>query len=129
MMRCLSVFSKRRLCHFANYLTYFRQHYLHSWPSSLTAAASHQRHCNLQVLVFEQTFETGAASATTGGKDMQMAATEAFMAGIGCPILWAQQPAFEVATVKVNRTGSSHSSFPELRNGRLAAENVSLKSL
>jgi bla regulator protein blaR1 len=45
------------------------------------------------------------------------------------PMIRAQQPAFEVASVKLNRTGSSNSRFPELRNGTLAAENVSLKSL
>lgn len=48
---------------------------------------------------------------------------------INAPMLRAQQPAFEVASVKLNRTGSSNSRFPELRNGTLAAENVSLKSL
>jgi uncharacterized protein (TIGR03435 family) len=31
--------------------------------------------------------------------------------------------------VKVNRSGSSNAGFPELRNGTLVAENVSLKSL
>ena len=49
--------------------------------------------------------------------------------GIAGSALRAQPPTFEVATVKVNRTGSGDSRFPELRNGTLAAESVSLKSL
>jgi hypothetical protein len=44
-------------------------------------------------------------------------------------LAWAQPVEFEVATVKVNRTDSSDARFPELRNGTLVAENVSLRSL
>jgi uncharacterized protein (TIGR03435 family) len=44
-------------------------------------------------------------------------------------LAWAQPVEFEVATVKLNRTGSSDARFPELRNGTLVADNVSLKSL
>ena len=41
--------------------------------------------------------------------------------------LRAQSPAFEVATVKVNRSGSGASNGPRLTNGRLSAENGTLK--
>jgi uncharacterized protein (TIGR03435 family) len=41
----------------------------------------------------------------------------------------AQAPSFEVATVKVNRTGSGRSGFPQLRNGRLTADNATLKQI
>ena len=41
--------------------------------------------------------------------------------------LRAQSPAFEVATVKVNRSGSGASNGPRLTNGRLFAENATLK--
>jgi len=43
--------------------------------------------------------------------------------------LRAQSPAFEVATVKVNRTDDGGSNPPRLTNGRLTAENVSLKQI
>jgi uncharacterized protein (TIGR03435 family) len=43
--------------------------------------------------------------------------------------LRAQSSAFEVATVKVNRSGSGGSNLPRLTNGRLSAENVTLKQL
>ncbi len=41
--------------------------------------------------------------------------------------LRAQSPAFEVATVKVNRSGSGASDGPRLTNGRLSAENATLR--
>jgi len=41
--------------------------------------------------------------------------------------LRAQSPTFEVATVKVNRSGSGGSNGPRLENGRLSAENATLK--
>jgi uncharacterized protein (TIGR03435 family) len=43
--------------------------------------------------------------------------------------LAAQSLAFEVATVKVNRSGSGSSNGPRLTNGRLSAENATLKRL
>lgn len=42
-------------------------------------------------------------------------------------VLPAQSPAFEVATVKVNRGGTGASNGPRLTNGRLSAENATLK--
>jgi uncharacterized protein (TIGR03435 family) len=48
---------------------------------------------------------------------------------VGLPALRAQAPAFEVATVKVNRTGDGVSNPPRLTNGRLTAENVSLRQI
>lgn len=51
------------------------------------------------------------------------------LTGIGRPVLRAQSPEFEVATVKVNHTGSGGSNFPRLKNGTLAAQNVSLLML
>ena len=47
----------------------------------------------------------------------------------GASTLKAQSPQFEVASIKVNRTGSGGSNFPGLRNGTLAATNVSLLML
>ena len=38
----------------------------------------------------------------------------------------AQSLAFDVATVKVNRTGSGATNLPRITNGRLTAENVTL---
>lgn len=40
-----------------------------------------------------------------------------------------QAPEFEVATIRVNDTGSNGSNFPGLRNGTLSARNVSLKMM
>lgn len=48
---------------------------------------------------------------------------------VGAPGLLAQSPEFEVATIKVNQTGSGGSNFPRLKNGTLNAENVSLLML
>jgi uncharacterized protein (TIGR03435 family) len=43
--------------------------------------------------------------------------------------LVARQPAFEVASVKVNRTGDNSSNYVRLTNGRLKATNVTLKTI
>ena len=43
--------------------------------------------------------------------------------------LKAQRPEFEVAAIKVNRTGSGGSNIPTLTNGTLRAQNVSLLML
>jgi len=48
---------------------------------------------------------------------------------VGAARLPAQPAEFEVATIKVNQTGSGSSNFPTLRNGTLNAENVSLLML
>ena len=40
-----------------------------------------------------------------------------------------QTQAFDVATVKLNKTGSGNTRRPRLINGRLAAENVSLRQM
>jgi uncharacterized protein (TIGR03435 family) len=50
-----------------------------------------------------------------------------FLAAIAGSVLRAQGLAFEVATVKVNRSGSGSSNGPRLTNGRLSAENATLK--
>jgi uncharacterized protein (TIGR03435 family) len=47
----------------------------------------------------------------------------------GAARLPAQPAEFEVATIKVNQTGSASSNFPTLRNGTLSAQNVSLSML
>jgi uncharacterized protein (TIGR03435 family) len=47
----------------------------------------------------------------------------------GSAPLGAQTPAFDVASVKPNHTGSHGSRGPSLRNGTLNAENVTLKNL
>jgi uncharacterized protein (TIGR03435 family) len=41
----------------------------------------------------------------------------------------AQSPAFEVATIKANHSGSDGSNSPRLTNGRLWAENTTLKQI
>jgi uncharacterized protein (TIGR03435 family) len=43
--------------------------------------------------------------------------------------LWAQSPVFEVTSVKVNRSGDGISNGPRLVNGRLTAENTTLRSI
>jgi uncharacterized protein (TIGR03435 family) len=43
--------------------------------------------------------------------------------------LLAQSPSFEVATIKLNDSGSGGSGFPGLKNGILSARNVSLKMM
>jgi uncharacterized protein (TIGR03435 family) len=55
-------------------------------------------------------------------------ATIVLTVGAG-PRIRAQKPAFEVATVKVNRSGSGRSNSPRLTNGRLWAENATLKQI
>lgn len=51
------------------------------------------------------------------------------VAGIGAAALLAQSPAFEVATVKLNRTDGNGGGYPGLRNGILAARNCSLRMM
>ena len=41
----------------------------------------------------------------------------------------AQQPKFEVTSVKVNRSGDGRSSYPGLTNGRMTAENATLRMI
>lgn len=41
----------------------------------------------------------------------------------------AQSPAFEVATVRVNRSGENAWGFPALANGTLNARNVSMRTM
>ncbi len=43
--------------------------------------------------------------------------------------LLSQQPTFEVASVKANRTGNNSWNYPRLTNGRLTATNVTLKMI
>ncbi len=38
-------------------------------------------------------------------------------------------PAFDVATVKVNRSGEGRSSYPQLTNGRMTAHNATLRMI
>jgi uncharacterized protein (TIGR03435 family) len=52
-----------------------------------------------------------------------------FILGVNTATLSAQLPEFEVATIKVNQTGSGGSNFPTLKNGTLNARNVSLLML
>jgi uncharacterized protein (TIGR03435 family) len=58
---------------------------------------------------------------------MRMAAGIFVVIATSGSVLRAQSPAFEVATVKVNRSGSGGSNAPRLTNGRLWAENATLK--
>jgi len=44
-------------------------------------------------------------------------------------VLWAQSPAFEVASVKVNHSGDGSSNAPRLTNGRLVAENATMRTI
>ena len=48
---------------------------------------------------------------------------------VGLPAVRGQSSTFEVASVKVNRTDDGNSSLPQLRNGRLTAERVSLRQI
>ena len=43
--------------------------------------------------------------------------------------LWAQSPVFEVTSVKVNRSGDGGSNSPRLVNGRLTAQNTTLRNI
>jgi len=60
---------------------------------------------------------------------MRMAAAIMFVIVTAGSALRAQSPVFEVATVKVNRSGSGGSNLPRLTNRRLSAENATLKQL
>jgi uncharacterized protein (TIGR03435 family) len=55
-------------------------------------------------------------------------ATILIFTGTAVAVLCAQQPTFEVATVKVNRSGGG-TAFPGLRNGMLTARDASLRLL
>jgi uncharacterized protein (TIGR03435 family) len=57
---------------------------------------------------------------------LRVVATIIFVVGA---TLRAQPAEFEVATIKVNQTGSGGSNFPRLKNGTLTAQNVSLLML
>jgi uncharacterized protein (TIGR03435 family) len=56
-------------------------------------------------------------------------ATILIFAGTAVAVLCAQQAAFEVATVKVNRSGGGGTDFPGLRDGMVTARNASLRML
>src|ERR1017187_6281875 len=60
---------------------------------------------------------------------MRMTAAIMFVVVTAGSVLRAQSPVFEVATVKVNRSGSGGSNPPRLTNGRLSAENATMKQL
>lgn len=49
--------------------------------------------------------------------------------GIGVPALRAQSPAFEVTSVKVNRSGDGSSGPPRLTNGKMTAVNTTMRSI
>ncbi len=56
-------------------------------------------------------------------------ATILIFTGAAVAVLCAQQPAFEVATVKLNRSGGGGTDFPGLRDGMVTARNASLRML
>jgi uncharacterized protein (TIGR03435 family) len=59
---------------------------------------------------------------------MRMAVTVLVVTGIvAAPTIRAQSPAFEVASVKVNRSGDGSSSYPRLANGRLTSQNTPMR--
>jgi uncharacterized protein (TIGR03435 family) len=60
---------------------------------------------------------------------MRMVAVVLMSAGSMASPLWAQSPVFEVTSVKVNRTGDGGSNAPRLTNGRLTAENTTLRTI
>jgi uncharacterized protein (TIGR03435 family) len=51
------------------------------------------------------------------------------LAGAAAVALWAQTPAFEVASVKVNRSDDGISRYPTLTNGVLSAKHATLKMI
>jgi uncharacterized protein (TIGR03435 family) len=60
---------------------------------------------------------------------MRMSTAILVFAGTAGPAVWAQSPAFEVASVKVNRSNDGSSSYPRLTNGTLTAQNATLKMI
>ncbi len=60
---------------------------------------------------------------------MRIAGSVLVIALVCTSITRAQSPAFEVATAKVNHSGSGRSSFPWLLNGRMTAQNATLRMI
>jgi|SRR5579862_6152033 bla regulator protein BlaR1 len=60
---------------------------------------------------------------------MRMGVGILVVTGIAASALWAQPPAFEVASVKPNHTGGYPRTYPRLQNGTFTAEIASLKTL
>jgi uncharacterized protein (TIGR03435 family) len=60
---------------------------------------------------------------------MRTCAAILILTGNTAAALWAQSPAFEVASVKVNRSGDGMSSYPRLTNGRVTAVNTTLSKI
>ena len=56
-------------------------------------------------------------------------ATILLVTGNVAAALWAQAPAFEVATVKLNRTDGNGGGYPGLRGGLLTGRNCSLRMM
>jgi uncharacterized protein (TIGR03435 family) len=60
---------------------------------------------------------------------MRMSTAVIVFTGAASAAVWAQSPVFEVASVKVSRSYDGSSSYPTLTNGRLKAENATLKMI
>lgn len=60
---------------------------------------------------------------------MRIAASFLVLAGTAISVTCAQSPAFEVASVKINRSGDRGLARPDLKNGTLTARNVSMRML
>lgn len=60
---------------------------------------------------------------------MQIVASLFLIALVCAPAMRAQSPAFEIASVKANHSGSGRSSYPRLINGRMTAENATLRMI